>query len=403
MSRRKSIDPSILEAAKQFDSKQFVESVKGEFSDFPDPRRNKMRVLYPVWYLNLVILCGFFCGCNTIEEIAEYALLQREWFSALLGQPYKSPCYGTLWWFLVKTPPEALKQYLQKWFVKLPDQLKNQLLALDGKRLRSANFLDSITHVVELFATEDRLVLAMGKVPDKTVEKSVLPDIFTQVDVSGAIISGDAHFTVATVADTIIDNGADYLLAVKDNQPNLSDELENFFEQARGGNWEGVEHSVFTTIEKEHGRIETREVRVVQDLEWLPQKSKWRNLTSVIEVKSIREWGDRKEKETAIRRYISSRASTATEFAKWVRNHWCIENNCHWVADVIFEEDWAQANRGHCAENLGIFRRIAMNIASNADPERGLASVRRAAAFGPGYLKGILAKIFLAGMSNKFS
>jgi predicted transposase YbfD/YdcC len=394
MSRRKSIDSSILEAAKQFNAAQFAESVKGEFADFPDSRRNQMRVLYPVWYLNLVILCGFFCGCNTIEEIAEYALLQQEWFSALLGQPCKSPCHGTLWWFLVKTPPEALKQYLQKWFVKLPGQLKDQLLALDGKRLKAANFLDSITHVVELFATEDRLILAMEKVPDKTVEKSVLSDILKQVDVNGAIISGDAHFTTSTVADIIVDNGADYLLAVKDNQPNLSDELKNFFEQAHGGNWEGVEHSLFTTIEKEHGRIETREIRVVQDLDWLPQKSKWKKLKSLVEVKSTREWMDRNEKETATRRYISSRESTATEFAKWVRHHWCIENKCHWVADVIFGEDWAQANRGHSAENLGIFRRIAMNIAASADPERGLASVRRAAAFGPGYLKGILAKIF---------
>jgi predicted transposase YbfD/YdcC len=395
MSRRKTIDSSILKAAKQFDAAQFVDSIKGEFADFPDPRRNQMRVLYPIWYLNLIVLCGFFCGCNTIEDIAEYALLQQEWFHSLLGQPYKSPCYGTLWWFLVKTPPEALKRYLQKWFIKIPGQLKDQLLALDGKRLRSAKFLGNITHVVELFATDDRLVLAMEKVPDKTVEKSTLPNILRQVDVTGAIISGDAHFTTPTAAETIIDHGADYLLAVKDNQPKLSDELENFFEQARGAAWEGVEHSVFTTIEKEHGRIETREVTVVQDLEWLPQKAKWKKLSSLVEVKSVREWMDSEKKETATRRYISSRASTATEFAKWVRSHWHIENNCHWVADVIFEEDWALADRGHSAENLGIFRRIAMNIASIVDPGRGLASVRRAATFGSGYLKGILAKTFL--------
>ena len=108
MSRRKPIDGKILEASREFDTRVFAETVKGEFADFPDYRRNQKRVLYPVWYLNLIILCGFFCGCNTIEEIAEYASLQKEWFSSLLGEPFSVPCHGVLWWFLVKTPPGAV-------------------------------------------------------------------------------------------------------------------------------------------------------------------------------------------------------------------------------------------------------------------------------------------------------
>lgn len=403
MARRKPIDPSILEAAKQFDSKQFLETVKAEFSDFPDSRLNQKRILYPIWYLCLITLCGFFCGCNTIDEIAEYVLLRQTWFDSLLGQPYKTPCYGTLWWFLVKTQPEALKKYLQKWFIKMPSELKDQLLALDGKRLRSANFLGDITHVVELFATEDRLVLAVEKVPNKTVEKTVLPDILSQVDVTGSIISGDAHFTVPESAKQIIEARADYLLAVKDNQPTLHAEMQNYFEQAEAITWEGVEHSFHTTIEKGHGRIETREVRVVEDLEWLRQKEKWKNLTSLIEVKSIREWIGQDKKETARRYYISSRSAQASSFCEWVRGHWKIENNCHWVVDVIFQEDMALANRGHSAENLGVFRRLAMNIISRIDPKRGFASARTTAAFGTDYLKGILSKIFLRKMVNNFS
>ena len=146
MSRRKFIDPSILEAAKNFDARQFADTIRGEFADFPDPRRNQKRILYPAWYLALIILCGFFCGCNTIEEISEYALLQEEWFASLFLRPHRTPSYGTLWWFLVKVSPEALKRYLQRWFIKLPGQLQDQLLALDGKRLRLATFLGNITH-----------------------------------------------------------------------------------------------------------------------------------------------------------------------------------------------------------------------------------------------------------------
>jgi len=124
-----------------------------------------------------VILCGFFCRCKTVQEIAEYALLQQNWFNELLGKSYRSPSYSTLWWFLVRVKPPALKKYLQKWFINLPSNLQDQLLALDGKRLRLANFLGGITHVVELFSAEDRLVLPFEKVADKRVEKSCLPAI----------------------------------------------------------------------------------------------------------------------------------------------------------------------------------------------------------------------------------
>src|SRR3984885_13300129 len=124
------------------------------------------------------------------------------------------------------------KIYFQRWFNKIPGSLRDQLLVIDGKRMKGANFLGHITLVVELFAADDRLCLAVEKVPDKTVEKSTLPIILEQVDVEGAIISGDAHFTVAESAVQIVDAKADYLLAVKDNQPTLCAEMENFFDQA---------------------------------------------------------------------------------------------------------------------------------------------------------------------------
>lgn len=403
MSRRKSIDPKILEASKQFDAQIFTDTIKGEFSDFPDYRCNKKRILYPVWYLSLTVLCGFFCGCNTIEEIVEYALLQEEWFSSLFKESFPSPSYGSIWWFLVKTPPDALKEYFQRWFSKIPDSLRDQLLALDGKRLRGANFMGNVTHVVELFAADDRLCLAAEKVPNKTVEKSTLPIILKQVNVKGAIISGDAHFTVTTAAEQIIDAEADYLLAVKGNQPTLHDEMENFFDQAHLVEWDQVPHLFHETIDKDHGRIETRQIRVVEDIDWLPDSCKWKNLVCLIEVKSTRQKVDSTASEVMRRFYISSRKASAKDFAKWIRQHWSIENNCHWIADVIFREDFSLSDRGNSAENMGLFRRLAMNMAVVVDPDRGLASVRRAAAFGTGYLQGILAIFFCQKLSKNFS
>ncbi len=333
----------------------------------------------------------------------EYALLQKEWFESLLERPFRSPSYGVIWWFLVKTPPEALKCYLQKWFSKIPGSLQDQLLAVDGKRLRGATFMGNITHVVELFAAEDRLCLAMEKVPDKTVEKSTVPTILEQVDVKGAIISADAHFTVKESAIQITDAGADYLLAVKENQPTLHAEMENFFDQAHAVEWDGVPHSFHRTVDKDHGRVEIREVRVVEDIDWLPDTCRWKKLACLVEVRSTRQKIGSAASEVLRRLHISSRRAAAKDFTHWTRQHWSIENQCHWVADVIFEEDMALTDRGHSAENMALFRRLAMNIAVMVDPERGLASVRRAAAFGAGYLKGILATVFCKKMSKNFS
>lgn len=403
MSRRKPINAKILETAREFDAYIFAETVKGAFADFPDYRRNQKRVLYPVWYLSLITLCGFFCGCNTIEEIADYAHLQEEWFSSLLGEEVSAPSHGTLWWFLVKTPSKILKNYLQKWFSKIPGSLRDQLLAIDGKRLKGASFLGHITHIVELFAADDRLCLAMEKVPDKTVEKSTLSTVLEQVDVEGAIISGDAHFTVPDSVERIVDKKADYLLAVKNNQPSLYAEMENFFDQAHAIEWEEIPHLFFQEVDKSHGRIEIREVRVVEDLDWLPNADKWKKLACLIEVRSMRQKIGSAVNESFRRFYISSRQASARNFCKWIRQHWSIENKCHWVADVIFEEDNNLMDRGNSAENMGLFRRLAMNMAAVADPERGLASVRRAATFGTGYLKGFLAIVFCHTVSKNFS
>lgn len=151
------------------------------------------------------------------------------------------------------------------------------------------------------------------------------------------------------VAEQIVDADADYLLAVKGNQPKLQAEMENFFAQAHALDWEGVEHLVHKTVEKDHGRVETREVRVIDDLEWLPQRASWKKLMTLIEVKATREHIKSGKCESATRLYICSRQGKAADFSQWVRGHWSVENNCHWQVDVIFGEDAVQMDVGHSA------------------------------------------------------
>jgi hypothetical protein len=170
----------------------------------------------------------------------------------------------------------------------------------------------------------------------------------------------------------------------------LEAEVSNYFTQAQAIEYDDDSFQCHTTIDKGHGRIETRHICVSQDLEWLEQKEGWK-LKSLIEIRSERIIDNRVEK--GVLYYGSSREATPQQFAQWIRGHWEIES-LHYVADVIFKEDASLANTGHTGENMGLIRRIVMNIIKTIDPARGMADARRNAAFEPAYLQGILSRLF---------
>jgi len=392
MPKRKTSDKNFIELQKEIDSKKFLENVKSNFKDFPDPRIGS-RCDYPMWYLFLIILSGYLAGCDTVSDIAHFAELRGNWFAGLTGLKLSIPSYDTIWWFFVRVKPKVFKELIGRWLQGLPQDLKDQLLAIDGKRLRGVSDNEHISHIVEMFAIEGRLVIAQEKVPDKAGEAQALPALLDAVDVSGAIISMDALY--ANIADTreVISRGADYIVGIKGNQPNLEAEVQNFFEQAKEVNYEGVEGiSLVETYDKGHGRSERRSVCVVTELDWLPQRDTW-HLQSLIEVRSERITGDKVE--TAIRYYGSSRKAEAKMFIIWIRGHWAIENSLHYVMDVVFREDASLSDVGYSAENMALIRRLATNIIRTFDPERGIADARRNATYEPKYLRGLLNKVFV--------
>lgn len=394
MPKRKTTNKQFLELCKDIDIESFRESVKADFTHFPDPRKSG-QIVYPAWYLMLVILCGYFSNCDTLADIAHFAEARENWLKELTGIPYPPPSYDTFWWFLVRVKPEAFKEMLKRWFNQLPGQLRDQLLVIDGKRLRGASTSKEIVHIVEFFAAKNCLVIAQERVPEKTTEPKALPELLKNVNIEGALVSMDALFTTVNIAKQILKEKADYLFGLKGNQGSLHDELINFFVQAHDANYEGVEHDCYIDEigKKQHGRFERRTIRVVDDIGWLPQKDTWDHLSTLIEVRSEREINENLEEAT--RYYISSRKGSAKEFSEWIRDHWGIENKLHWVADVVFREDDCLMNVGYAAENLSLIRRIVMNIVHVVDPECGLADARRNALFEPHYLRGALGKIFI--------
>ena len=393
MAKRPTKDPKFAELKQNIDLEQFAASVKGAFLEADDPRQIS-KIKYPFWFLILLMLCGYLSGGNTVSDLAIYAEFNIESFNALIGQTFTAPSYDTLWWLLVRLPPATFKQLLQKWFVNVPQQFRDQLLVIDGKRLRGVSTDEHLVHLVELFAAEQKLVLAQEKVPDKSSEPRVIEALLKDVDVKGALISTDALFAQTERAQQFLDHGADYLIGLKGNQGNFHVEAQNFFDQARDVEYEEVDvERYICPPEKDHGRIEQRSICVCTELEWLPQAKTWPGLKALIEVFSEREVNGKKTSE--IRYYFSSRKGTAKEFARWIRGHWLIENPLHWVLDVIFKEDDAEAKVGFIAENMALFRRLSMNVVRIADPGRGIADARRFCTYEPKYLRGILGKIFV--------
>lgn len=388
MPSRKNADGKYQDLIQDIDLVALQENAKAFFHKFPDPRR---RWIYPAWYLITLILCAYLSGCNTVADIAHYAEIRNAWLNSLLGVPFKPLSYDTIWWFLVRVNPTAFKDLMNRWLQALPSDLKNRLLAIDGKRLRGVSDNEHISHLVELFAVEARIVVAQERVPDKSCERAALPCLLKSIDVRGAIVSMDAHYAYANDLQLILNAGADYIVGIKGNQGNLEAEVKSYFDQAQAIQYGSEEFKCHSTIDKGHGRIETRHVCVSRDLGWLPQRNEW-GLRSLVEVRSERMMGDKTEKGTLY--YGSSREGTPEQFAHWVRSHWQIENGLHYIADVIFDEDASLANTGHAAENMALFRRLAMNIVKTLDPSRGMADARRNAAYEPAYLRGLLSRIF---------
>lgn len=401
MPKRPTKDPKFIELTQDIDLNEFAKSVKGIFSDSQDPR-HLASTKYPFWFLILLILCGYLGGANTILDLSIHAEFHIDWINEMVGQKFSPPSYSTFWWILTRLPPTVFKQLLRKWFANIPQQLRDQLLVIDGKRLKGISSDGHIVHLVELFAEEQQLVLAQEKVPDKSSEPKVVDALLKDIDVSGTIISLDALFAHISTAQKFLDHGADYLIGLKGNQGNFHAEAQNYFSQARDIEYDGVDVERYVPPpEKGHGRIEQRSICVCTSLDWLPQAQIWPGLQTIIEVISERTLKDKTTSET--RYYFSSRKASAKEFAGWIRGHWSIENPLHWVLDVVFREDASQAKTGFIDENMALFRRLSMNIIKIVHPGQGLAMARRCGSYSPKYIRGILGKIFAVKPVKSFS
>ena len=269
------------------DIEEFRESVLAYFSTIPDPRR-QVNLTYRLEHVFFIILAAILAGANSIKQIALFAKTKAQWIKNFIDID-SIPTYGTYWWILVRIKPEFLRELLKGWLGTLPKELRDQVLAMDGKCLRgtqNSSNGNSVLHLVSLFAAESGVVLVQQPVENKSNEITAIPTVLDQINIEGAIITSDAMGCQKSISTKICDGGADYIFALKGNQGSLADEVENYFNQAEAVHFEGIECDALGSRETGHGRIEQREIYVTEDIDWLPQKGEWKNLKSIIMIKS---------------------------------------------------------------------------------------------------------------------
>jgi predicted transposase YbfD/YdcC len=282
---------------------------------------------YSLFSLVAIIFCAIVGGANSISAIHRYATAKKMWLMKWLDLGDDIPTYNTFWWLLVRLEPSQTEALFRQWTSSLLEKEIEDMIAIDGKRLKGAskkNQSESLLHMVSAWSSCRSLILGQLKTETKSNEITAIPELIDSIDVKGAVISIDAMGCQKAISKKIIDKDAHYLLMVKDNQPTLHDEIQNFFDQAEKIKFEGVSHDSFITDEKGHGRNERRELYVSDDIDWLPMKDDWMGLKCVVMLKSFRTLNGVTSEEN--RYYITSLPPIGERIARVARSHWGIES-----------------------------------------------------------------------------
>jgi predicted transposase YbfD/YdcC len=381
-------------AVAAFGGKSRLRALLDHFAAIEDPR-DPWRVAHPLPEILLLVVCGTIADCDDYETIAAWGEQRLAFLRRFL--PFHHGVPGARWLTLLmnRIDPGLFSACFTAWVREVwPD--RPDLVAIDGKTSRRSHDRSAgkaPLHLVSAFATTGRLVLGQEAVDEKSNETSAIPVLLERLAESGAlegaIVTIDAIACNAAIAAAVTDAGADYLLAVKANQPTLRTEVEAFFRDAPPASLDrSVDH------DKGHGRIEERTVTVAREVDWLsgdrrfPGELRLPGVASIVKVAARTELKDRCRFDT--RYYISSAQLTAKAAAEAVRGHWGIENRLHWVLDVVFKDDMARLRTGHGAKNMAVVRHFAINLVRAAADKKSIKLRRKLAAWADDYLDAIL-------------
>jgi predicted transposase YbfD/YdcC len=361
------------------------------FAVIGDPRQ-PWKVMYPLREVILLVVCATIADCDDYDEIALWGETHLGFLRGLSEFHFGVPCEDWLRDLMNRIDPNLFRGCFEAWVAERWPQAAG-LVALDGKTSRGSRDEageQKALHLVSAFATDRNLVLGQEAVTEKSNEITAIPLLLQRLALDGALVTIDAMGCNPRIAQNILDAQADYLLAVKDNQPTLHAEIESYFETAPA-----EEVQVFEDIDKGHGRLEIRTCRVSHAINWLKPDHAFPGAFRFPRPAAIAVIDTRVEHKgkvtTSRRSYISSRPLSAQDLAQAVRAHWGIENKLHWVLDVAFNEDRSRLT-GHGAHNMAIVRHFAINLVRSLANKNSIKSRRKCASWDTNYLLDILAK-----------
>jgi predicted transposase YbfD/YdcC len=335
------------------------------FAQVEDPRSDlgKRHLLLDII---VIAICAVICGADDWADVELFGRTKEAWLRTFLRLPHGIPSEDTFRRVFRLLDPEQFQQCFRAWVEAAVTLSEGQVVPIDGKTLRRSHdhFLGApAIHMVSAWATANGVVLGQLKVTDKSNEIPTIPELLQLLEVAGCIVTVDALGCQREIAAAVIAQGADYVLAVKANQPDLEGALAELFAYAQAQGWRDVVHDAHRTLSKGHGRIETRQCWTIQEPDYLyyvRQFADWPGLNTIVKVQTERRVGQEVTERT--RYFITSLGNDAQQVLQAVRDHWGIENQLHWRLDVIFGEDHSRLRKGHGAQNFAVLRHIALNL-----------------------------------------
>lgn len=373
---------------------KLTETIETHFGEIDDPRYHHSP---PHLLLDIITiaLCAIISGANDWEAVAAFGRAKESWLRTFLRLPNGIPSADTFERVFARLDPEQFQASFIRWVATLSHLTAGEVVAIDGKTLcgsvdRSNN--RKAIHLVSAWASQNHLVLGQVKVDDKSNEITAIPELLRLLTLPGCIITLDAMGCQTEIAAQIVAQGADYVLALKENQGHLYREVARLFKDALTEPRRAIPFETAQTIEKGHGRIEIRQAWTISHpdyLNYLDPTGRWAGLESVVRVDSQRHFNHQHSQQS--RYYISSLPGEPNLLNTVVRTHWTIENQLHWVLDVAFREDDSRVRRGYAPENLAVLRHIALNLLKREHTSKlSIQNKRLRAAWDNDYLLQIL-------------
>ena len=359
------------------------------FKELPDPRQPG-KVMYPLAEVLLLALLAVLAGAESFVDIARFGEKKLDLLRRF--RPFQSgtPSHDQLGDIFAVLDAEQFQRCFVAWVAGMTG-VPAGVIAIDGQTLRRSHQKKggkAAIHMVSAFAARQRLVLGQVKVAEKSNEIIAIPKLLEMLAIDGAIVTIDAMGCQRDIAQKIVDKKADYVLALKGNQGSLREDVEVFVAEQRTRGFSDTEISQDTTVDGDHGRIETRTTTVIEDVEWLQKRHNWPGLKSIVVVESHRDINGKIEKET--RFYLTSLVMLASLLGPIVRSHWAVENSLHWVMDMIFRSDECRIRTDHAPANFTTLKHMAHNLFRKASGKDSMRLRRKVAGWDDDFLASLV-------------